>query len=130
MTSFFCGVLPPRIQPPDWYAMLLETLQDPCVEGGAFEGGEEFTFRSVRQPPPERDTAEFGVHQDASVPVVVKQNDSLARHIYMGTRCDAQVSRSPGNMRVAPVLARNERIVLRSDNDLTPIPELETREAR
>jgi hypothetical protein len=73
-------------QPPDWYAMLLETLQDPCVEGGAFEGGEEFIFRSVRQPPPERDTAEFGVHQDASVPVVVKQNDSLARHIYIWAR--------------------------------------------
>jgi len=51
--------------------MFLETFQDhPRVEGGAFEGGEELVLRRVHQLPPERDPAEFGVHQHRPVPVI------------------------------------------------------------
>ena len=51
--------------------MFLEAFQDhPRMQGRAFEGGEEFVLRRVRQLPPQRDTAQFGVHQHRSVSVI------------------------------------------------------------
>ena len=40
------------------------------VEGGAFDGGEEFVLRRVLKVPADGDAAEVWIHQDGAVAVV------------------------------------------------------------
>src|SRR6185369_7446048 len=43
---------------------------DAGVEGGAFDGGEQFVLRGVGRVAPEGDAAEIGGHQDSPVAIV------------------------------------------------------------
>ena len=51
--------------------MLRHALQNHArVEGGPFDGREEFVLRGVRQIPAERHAAQFRVHQHGAIAVV------------------------------------------------------------
>ena len=68
----------------DREAVLLHAFEnDARVDGGAFDRGEEFVLRGVRQIPAERHSAEFGIHQHRAIAIVPgeSQKTGFARAI-------------------------------------------------
>ena len=96
------------------------------MEGGAFDGGEQFVLRSVCQIPAERDAAEFGINQHGAVAVVPGQakQAGLPGAVIFRDLCDSSATVVPARRAIAskmsPVAERPASIphITRMDRSL------------
>ena len=127
---------PPLMMRSHRHAVLFHPLQNHArVERRAFDGGEQLVLRRVRQPPAERDAAQFRIHQHGAIAVVPgePQQSGLAGAVVLQALATARRPSSPARRAIAskisPVAERPASMPVQLADEPSPAPRRTLRES-